>query len=125
MLTLEKTSPRGHTIYPWRCCYDTREKNTSKETDKKASGFNGCFSKYPQVLINVKTTNEGKAKYKTDEYIEGFIESKQQQLMGTGRVLVRLSGTEPLIRVMVEGQDMDVITQVAEEIADKIKERLA
>ncbi len=97
----------------------------AKETDKKASGFNGCFSKYPQVLINVKTTNEGKAKYKTDEYIEGFIESKQQQLMGTGRVLVRLSGTEPLIRVMVEGQDMDVITQVAEEIADKIRERLA
>ncbi|MBQ8603497.1 MAG: phosphoglucosamine mutase [Oscillospiraceae bacterium] len=97
----------------------------AKETDKKASGFNGCFSKYPQVLINVKTTNEGKAKYKTDEYIEGFIESKQQQLMGTGRVLVRLSGTEPLIRVMVEGQDMDVITKVAEEIADKIRERLA
>ncbi|MBQ3008865.1 MAG: phosphoglucosamine mutase, partial [Oscillospiraceae bacterium] len=54
----------------------------AKETDKKASGFNGCFSKYPQILINVKTTNEGKAKYKTDEYIEGFIESKQQQLMG-------------------------------------------
>jgi len=97
----------------------------AKETDKKASGFNGCFSKYPQVLINVKTTNEGKARYKTDEYLEGFIESKQQQLMGTGRVLVRLSGTEPLIRVMVEGQDMDVITQVAEEIAAKIRERLA
>ncbi|MBR5520890.1 MAG: phosphoglucosamine mutase [Oscillospiraceae bacterium] len=97
----------------------------AKETDKKASDFNGCFSKYPQVLINVKTTNEGKAKYKTDEYIEGFIESKQQQLMGTGRVLVRLSGTEPLIRVMVEGQDMDVINEVAQEIADKIKERLA
>ncbi|MBQ3587274.1 MAG: phosphoglucosamine mutase [Oscillospiraceae bacterium] len=97
----------------------------AKETDKKASDFNGCFSKYPQVLINVKTTAEGKAKYKTDEYIEGFIESKQQQLMGAGRVLVRLSGTEPLIRVMVEGQDMDVITKVAEEIADKIRERLA
>jgi len=97
----------------------------AKETDKKASGFNGCFSKYPQVLINVKTTAEGKAKYKTDEYIEGFIESKQQQLMGTGRVLVRLSGTEPLIRVMVEGQDMDQITKVANEIRDKIKERLS
>ena len=97
----------------------------AKESDKKASDFNGCFSKYPQVLINVKTTNEGKAKYKTDEYIEGFIESKQQQLMGEGRVLVRLSGTEPLIRVMVEGQDMDLITTVAQEIRDKIKERLA
>ena len=96
----------------------------AKETDKKVSGFNSCYSKYPQVLINVKTTAEGKAKFKTDEYIEGFIEAKQQQLMGAGRVLVRLSGTEPLIRVMVEGQDTDQINAVANEIRDKIKERL-
>ena len=77
------------------------------------------------MLINIKTTAEGKAFYKTDEYIEGFIEAKQQQLMGAGRVLVRLSGTEPLIRVMVEGEDLDSITAVANEIVDKIKERLA
>ena len=96
----------------------------AKEKDKKVSGFNSCYSKYPQVLINVKTTAEGKAKFKTDEYIEGFIEAKQQQLMGAGRVLVRLSGTEPLIRVMVEGQDTDQINTVANEIGDKIKERL-
>ena len=96
----------------------------AKEKDKKVSGFNSCYSKYPQVLINVKTTAEGKAKFKTDEYIEGFIEAKQQQLMGAGRVLVRLSGTEPLIRVMVEGQDTDQINTVANEIRDKIKERL-
>ena len=98
--------------------------NFAKE-DRKVSEFNGCYSKYPQVLINIKTTAEGKAFYKTDEYIEGFIEAKQQQLMGAGRVLVRLSGTEPLIRVMVEGEDLDSITAVANEIVDKIKERLA
>ncbi|MBR5251597.1 MAG: phosphoglucosamine mutase [Oscillospiraceae bacterium] len=98
--------------------------NFAKE-DKKVSEFNGCFSKYPQVLINVKTTAEGKAFYKKDEIIEGFIEAKQQQLMGAGRVLVRLSGTEPLIRVMVEGESLEKITAVANEIVDKIKERLA
>ena len=81
----------------------------AKESDKKVSDFNGCFSKYPQVLINVKTTAEGKAFYKTDEYIEGFIEAKQQQLMGLGRVLVRLSGTEPLIRVMKIAKDVGCI----------------
>ena len=79
----------------------------------------------PQVLINVKTTAEGKAFYKKDEIIEGFIEAKQQQLMGAGRVLVRLSGTEPLIRVMVEGESLEKITDVANAIVDKIKERLA
>ncbi len=93
--------------------------------DKKVSGFNGCYSKYPQVLINIRTTAEGKAFYKHDEYIEGFVEAKQQQLMGAGRVLVRLSGTEPLIRVMVEGESLEKITAVANEIVDKIKERLA
>ena len=99
--------------------------NFATETDKKVSDFNGCFSKYPQVLINVRTTAEGKAFYKKDEYIEGFIEAKQQQLMGAGRVLVRLSGTEPLIRVMVEGESFEKITEVANDIVDKIKERLA
>lgn len=95
------------------------------EKDKKVSDFNSCYSKYPQVLLNIKTTARGKEKYKTDEYIEGFIEAKQQQLMGRGRVLVRLSGTEPLIRVMVEGQDHYAITAVAGEIREKIKQRLA
>ena len=98
--------------------------NFAKE-NKKVSEFNGCYSKYPQVLINIRTTAEGKAFYKKDEYIEGFIEAKQQQLMGLGRVLVRLSGTEPLIRVMVEGESLEKITDVANEIVDKIKERLA
>ncbi|MBQ6930278.1 MAG: phosphoglucosamine mutase [Oscillospiraceae bacterium] len=98
--------------------------NFAKE-DKKVSEFNGCYSKYPQVLINIRTTAEGKAFYKKDEYIEGFIEAKQQQLMGAGRVLVRLSGTEPLIRVMVEGESLEKINAVANEIVDKIKDRLA
>ncbi|MEG3030177.1 MAG: phosphoglucosamine mutase [Oscillospiraceae bacterium] len=97
--------------------------NFAKE-GKKVSEFNNCYSKFPQVLVNLRTTPEGKAFYKKDEYIEGFIEAKQQQLMGNGRVLVRVSGTEPLIRVMVEGQDLQQIEAVAKEISEKIEKRL-
>ncbi len=61
--------------------------------------------RFPQVMVNIKATPEEKARYKEDEYIAGFIESQQQSLMGLGRVLVRVSGTEPLIRIMVEGKD--------------------
>ncbi len=95
-----------------------------EKSERKVSDFNNCYSKFPQVLLNIKTTNDKKEKYKNDEYIEGFIEAKQQQLMGLGRVLVRLSGTEPLIRVMVEGENEEIITNVANEIVDKIKSRL-
>ncbi len=99
--------------------------NFFAKENKKVSEFNNCYTKYPQVLLNIKTTSAGKEFYKSDEYIEGFIESKQQQLMGNGRVLVRLSGTEPLIRVMVEGENHDEIMSIATEISDKIKERLS
>ncbi len=99
--------------------------NFFAKENKKVSEFNNCYTKYPQVLLNIKTTAAGKEFYKSDEYIEGFIESKQQQLMGNGRVLVRLSGTEPLIRVMVEGENHDEIMSIATEISDKIKERLS
>ena len=88
------------------------------------SELNGVYTKYPQVLINLTAGKEEKAAYKDDEYIAGYIESQQQNLMGTGRVLVRVSGTEPKIRVMVEGQDMEAIRQSAERIADMIRQRV-
>ncbi len=89
-----------------------------------ASELTQVYEKFPQVMENITVTAEGKEKYRRDEYIEGFIEAQQQALMGEGRVLVRVSGTEPLIRVMVEGQDLARIEIVAGLIAKKIKERL-
>ena len=94
------------------------------KSGKKMSELNGVFSKFPQVILNVTATADQKAKYKEDEYIAGFIESEQQKLMGLGRVLVRVSGTEPKIRVMVEGKDDKAIATAAEKIVALIEERV-
>ena len=90
----------------------------------KMSDLNAVYTKFPQVLINLVANKEQKQAYKEDEYIAGFIESQQQSLMGMGRVLVRVSGTEPKIRVMVEGEDQAAIQTSAERIADMIRQRI-
>ncbi|MDD4849849.1 MAG: phosphoglucosamine mutase [Gemmiger sp.] len=88
------------------------------------SELNAVYTKYPQVLLNLVADKAQKAAYKDDEYIAGYIESQQQNLMGMGRVLVRVSGTEPKIRVMVEGQDQEAIQQSADRIAEMIRQRI-
>ena len=94
------------------------------ESGKKMSELNGIYEQYPQVLVNVTANAAQKAAYKEDEVLAGFIENEQQKLMGMGRVLVRVSGTEPKIRVMVEGQDLDAIHRCADRIVDKINKRI-
>ncbi len=79
---------------------------------------------YPQVLINVPVTPKGKMKYNNDEYIISAVQEAEMELHGDGRVLVRVSGTEPLVRVMLEGQDIDLINKLGNQIADVIRERL-
>ncbi len=80
---------------------------------------------YPQVLINVPVTPEGKMKYNNDEYIISAVQEAEMELHGDGRVLVRVSGTEPLVRVMLEGMDIEQITRLGNYIADVVKERLS
>ena len=94
------------------------------ESGKKMSELNGIYAQYPQVLVNVTANAVQKKAYKEDEVLAGFIENEQQKLMGMGRVLVRVSGTEPKIRVMVEGQDLDAIHRCADRIVDKINKRI-
>ena len=91
---------------------------------KKMSELNGIYAQFPQVLINVEANAAQKAAYKEDEVLAGFIENEQQKLMGMGRVLVRVSGTEPKIRVMVEGEDLDAIHACAERIVERINRRI-
>ena len=94
------------------------------ESGKKMSELNGIYAQYPQVLVNVTANAAQKKAYKEDEVLAGFIENEQQKLMGMGRVLVRVSGTEPKIRVMVEGQDLDAIHRCADRIVEKINKRI-
>ncbi len=88
------------------------------------SELNGIYAQFPQVLINVEANAAQKAAYKEDEVLAGFIENEQQKLMGMGRVLVRVSGTEPKIRVMVEGEDLDAIQSCAGRIVERIRKRI-
>jgi len=94
-----------------------------KRSEEKASSLGKIMERYPQVMINVKISKDQKEKWKNDTEIEEII-SVNQKLLGTsGRILVRESGTEPLIRVMIEGKNFNVINEMAVKIADKIKER--
>ena len=99
--------------------------NVIKNSGKSLSALAAEMQVYPQVLVNVTVSAEGKAAYATDEVIKNKIEAVEKELGGDGRVLVRLSGTEPLIRVMLEGRDLDKITALANDIADLVKERLS
>jgi len=94
-----------------------------KRSDRKASELASVMERYPQVMVNVKITPKWKEAWKNDEEIEEIISVNQQKLGSGGRILVRESGTEPLIRVMIEGKRFDLINNMAVEIADKIKER--
>lgn len=98
---------------------------TVVKSGKKLSELASVMTVYPQVLINVQVSNEGKQKYNNDEYIIAATQKAEMELMGDGRVLVRVSGTEPLVRVMLEGKDIEHITALGNEIAAVVKERLS
>ncbi|MBQ7203457.1 MAG: phosphoglucosamine mutase [Eubacterium sp.] len=98
---------------------------TVVKSGKKLSELASIMEVYPQVLINVRVSAEGKQKYNNDEYIIAATQKAEMELMGDGRVLVRVSGTEPLVRVMLEGKDIDHITALGNDIAAVVKERLS
>ncbi len=77
------------------------------------------FEVFPQVLINVKVKNKAEAKNDADVMAE--VKKAEEKLRGCGRILVRESGTEPVIRVMVEASEYDLCREYAERVANKIK----
>lgn len=80
---------------------------------------------WPQEMINVRVARDKKATWSENGVITSFITEKESEMRGTGRVLVRTSGTEPIIRVMVEGKDGDMVHKIVREIADLVKKELA
>lgn len=83
------------------------------------------MARYPQVMVNVTVSREGKLRFYTDSEVNEAIERAKARLGAKGRVVVRPSGTEPLLRVMIEGENHDEISALAHEVADVVRERLA
>ena len=75
-------------------------------------------------MKNAKVKNENKYKYLEDEVIKGICDELEKEFKSEGRVLIRPSGTEPLIRVMIEGKDEEYITKKATMLAKVVEERL-
>ncbi|HAZ34844.1 MAG TPA: phosphoglucosamine mutase, partial [Gammaproteobacteria bacterium] len=86
---------------------------------KTLSELKSEMQKYPQVLINVKT--QEKVDLDQHAVLKQTQLEVEKALGDEGRVLIRASGTEPLIRVMVEGKDLDLVQQSAEQLADVLR----
>lgn len=95
-----------------------------KATKKKLSELASVMQVFPQTLINVRVSDFGKARFPRDKEIKNAISEAEKELGNDGRVLVRVSGTEPLVRVMLEGKDEEKINLLAQEIVQVVKERL-
>lgn len=88
-------------------------------SDKKLYDLRQGMTKLPQVLVNVRFSGD-EDPLKADEVVAS-VHKVNEKLTGRGRVLLRKSGTEPLIRVMVEGPELEEVTALANEIADSVR----
>ncbi|MBE6535009.1 MAG: phosphoglucosamine mutase [Ruminococcaceae bacterium] len=95
-----------------------------RQSGKKLSELASVMTRYPQTMVNLKISAEGKIAFYTDREISEKLEEAKAILGKTGRIVVRPSGTEPLIRVMVEGSDTSLIEKIANDVAALISERL-
>lgn len=84
-----------------------------------------CMEELPQVLVNIRINTDRREFLQTDVDIRREIDRLEKNLEGKGRVLIRLSGTEPLVRVMVEGEDHGDIQHKANELAELIQKKMS
>lgn len=95
-----------------------------KKTGQKLSEAAKIVEILPQVLVNAKVKNENKNSYMEIPEIAEACKKLEDEFAGEGRVLIRPSGTEPLVRVMIEGKDEAVLQEKAEELAKLIEAEL-
>ena len=96
-----------------------------KRSGKKLSELSAVMKKYPQHTVNIEATQNQKIALFTDEEIKAIISEAESELFGNGRIVVRASGTEPVVRIMAEGPDEDETKKIAESTAKKIKKNLS
>ena len=95
-----------------------------KNTNKKSSELNDLMKSYPQVLVNANVRLDLKDRYMEFPEIVEKIEEIEDKFNGNGRVVIRPSGTESLIRVMIEGEDEKVLEEEANKLAAFIEKKL-
>ena len=95
-----------------------------KESGKSLSTLATVMKKYPQYMLNVTANTEDKANFKTDPIIAELIRESEEEMGSHGRILIRPSGTEPLIRVMTEGDEPEIAERICRSLAEKIGKRI-
>jgi phosphoglucosamine mutase len=94
-----------------------------QESGKKLSELTAGMSKYPQKMLNVRV--EQRMNPDDSPAIQNAVSAAQNELLDTGRIVLRASGTEPVIRVMVEGQDETVVNELVQRLADVVADAAA
>ena len=94
-----------------------------KKKETSLSELCSIMKELPQVLANATVPNDKKNLYLEDEEIQGEIKRIEDALHGVGRVLIRPSGTEPLVRVMLEGENQEEIDKMAHGLAELIEKK--
>ncbi len=95
-----------------------------KRKNDKLSTLASVMKHYPQTTVNLRVSDEGKRQFYTNKKIKKAIDEAKKALSDNGRIVVRPSGTEPLMRVMVEGNDLEEIRKIAESVSALIRDEL-
>ena len=95
-----------------------------KEKGKSLKDLCSVIKEFPQLLVNIEVDEFNKRIYKEDKEVNDLINRYENELSGNGRILVRESGTENLIRIMAEGEDMDMIKNIVDDIVGAINLKL-
>ncbi len=95
-----------------------------KEKGKSLKDLCSVIKEFPQLLVNIEVDEFNKRIYKEDKEVNDLINRYENELSGNGRILVRESGTENLIRIMAEGEDMDMIKNIVDDIVGAINFRI-
>lgn len=95
-----------------------------KKSGKTLSELCKVMKRYPQHTVNISATPEAKIAMFTDEDIKAIVKEAESTLGGNGRIVVRPSGTEPVVRIMIEGEDLEKTISLCEDTATRIAEKL-
>lgn len=94
-----------------------------RNSNKTLSEMAAEIEIFPQVLVNARINNDYKKTYMKDEEVSAMIADIEEKMAGNGRVLIRPSGTEPLVRVMIEGDDEQQLYALANKLAELIERK--